>query len=100
MCRVSWAFRREMPHTKTFRECMALAASGRAMSASSTVLQRLEAETREHHAEADAAWLGLMGHDVTKHQYVRRLIDVYGFESPLEGSFAYTPGLDHVLPLR
>jgi heme oxygenase len=65
-----------------------------------TLLQELDAETREHHAEADSGWLALMAPNVTRQPYVEQLSSVYGFESPLEGAFLYTPRLDQVIPLR
>lgn len=58
----------------------------------SAMLARLDAATREHHAELDAFWLDLMAQGVTSEQYSAQLVRVYGFEAPLESALAYTPG--------
>jgi len=58
------------------------------------MLVRLNRETREHHADADAAWHELLVPDVSRDRYVDQLIRVYGFEAPLEGALAYAPAMD------
>jgi heme oxygenase len=58
----------------------------------SAMLARLDAATREHHAELDAYWLDLMAQGVTSELYSAQLVRVYGFEAPLESALAYTPG--------
>ena len=58
----------------------------------STMLSRLDAATRDHHAELDACWLDLMAQGVTADRYSAQLVRVYGFEAPLESALAYTPG--------
>lgn len=58
------------------------------------MLVRLNRETREHHAHADAAWHELLVPDVTRDRYIDQLVRVYGFEAPLEGALAYAPLMD------
>jgi heme oxygenase len=55
------------------------------------MLARLDAATRESHAELDAYWLDLMAQGVTIDRYQEQLARVYGFEAPLESAVAYTP---------
>ena len=57
----------------------------------SAMLQRLDAATREHHAELDGYWLDLMTQGVTADAYAAQLVRLYGFEAPLESALAYTP---------
>jgi len=63
-----------------------------------SMLNRLDVETRAHHAEVDAYWLDLMALGVTREQYKRQLMRVYGFEAPFESALTYTPYL--VIPDR
>jgi heme oxygenase len=58
-----------------------------------SMLNRLDLETREHHAHVDGYWLDLMATGVTREQYKAQLLRIYGFEAPLESAFAYTPHL-------
>lgn len=58
----------------------------------SATLARLDAATREHHAELDGYWLDLMAQGVTQSRYEAQLVRLYGFEAPLESALAYTPG--------
>ncbi len=58
----------------------------------SATLARLDAATREHHAEVDGYWLDLMAQGVTQARYEAQLVRVYGFEAPLASALAYTPG--------
>lgn len=55
------------------------------------MLTRLDAATRDFHAELDAYWLDLMAQGVTADRYQEQLVRVYGFEAPLESALAYTP---------
>ena len=64
----------------------------------SSMLSRLDGETRAHHGEADGYWLDLMSVGVTREQYKMQLVRVYGFEAPVESALAYTPHL--VIPDR
>ena len=57
----------------------------------SATLARLDAATRDHHAEVDGYWLDLMAQGVTREQYQAQLVRLYGFEAPLESAAAYTP---------
>jgi len=58
----------------------------------SATLARLDAATRNHHAEVDGYWLDLMAQGVTRELYQAQLVRLYGFEAPLESALAYTPG--------
>ena len=64
------------------------------------MLSRLNAETREHHAHADAPWLALLAADVRRQDYIRQLVVTYGFEAPVESALSYTPGLASIVKLR
>jgi len=66
----------------------------------STALVRLNLETRSFHAPADEGWLALLSPQVTRSDYLRQLVTVYGFEGPLEAAFAYTPSLRLFVDLR
>jgi heme oxygenase len=66
----------------------------------SRTLIRLNIATRAHHAAADEPWLDLMVPTVEKDAYTAHLIEVYGFEAPLEAAFRYTPGLTSLIDLR
>lgn len=59
----------------------------------SSMLTRLDMETRDFHADTDTFWLDLMASGVTREQYKAHLVRVYGFESPVESALAYTPHL-------
>lgn len=59
----------------------------------SSMLNRLDMETRDQHAEVDAHWLDLMASGVTRDQYKSTLMRIYGFEAPIESALAYTPNL-------
>src|SRR5262245_46107069 len=58
-----------------------------------SMLTRLDLQTRAYHASVDACWLDLLEPGVTRDQYRRQMIRVYGFEAPLESALAYTPHL-------
>jgi heme oxygenase len=68
----------------------------------SKTLVRLNVETRNLHAAADAPWLDLVGplHSVTRLDYVSQLVLAYGFDSPLEAALAYTPHLNSFIGLH
>jgi len=66
----------------------------------SKVLLRLELETRAHHPDADEPWRQLQRSTITRADYIRQLVSVYGFEAPLEAACAYTPNLRLVIDLR
>src|SRR3569623_276038 len=66
----------------------------------STAVMRLNLETRSFHSAADEGWLALLSRDVTRSDYLRQLVTVYGFEGPLEAAFAYTPNLKLFVDLR
>ncbi len=58
------------------------------------MITRLNAETAEHHAAADADFDPLFAQDVTAADYLVFLMRAYGFEAPVEAMLAMTPGLD------
>ena len=64
------------------------------------MLLRMNAETRAHHAHADAPWLALLAVDVRRHDYIHRLVVTYGFEAPVESALSYTQGLAAIVKLR
>jgi heme oxygenase len=57
------------------------------------MLNRLDIETRDHHASVDGYWLDLMASGVTRDTYRSHLMKLYGFEAPIESALAYTPHL-------
>ena len=57
------------------------------------MLNRLDLETRDRHADVDGYWLDLMASGVTRDQYKSVLMRIYGFEAPLESALVYTPHL-------
>lgn len=63
------------------------------MSQTPASLRRLDAETRDLHADVDRHWLDLMASGVTRETYRAHLARVYGFEAPLESALAYTKQL-------
>jgi heme oxygenase len=63
------------------------------MQPPSTMLHRLDKETRDLHADVDGFWLDLMAAGVTREQYKTVLVRIYGFEAPIESALAYTPHL-------
>src|SRR3569623_1220763 len=56
----------------------------------SAMLARLDAATRDSHAELDAYWLDLMAQGVTADRYREQLMRVCGFEAPPERAHACT----------
>jgi heme oxygenase len=63
------------------------------MHPASSMLNRLDMETRDFHVDTDAYWLDLMASGVSREQYQGHLTRVYGFESSVESALAYTPHL-------
>ena len=57
------------------------------------MLNRLDMETRDQHADVDGFWLDLMASGVTRENYKAQLMRIYGFEAPIESALAYTPHL-------
>lgn len=68
--------------------------------ATSWMIERLNAETRVHHADADAELDALFRGDVTATHYLVFLMRAYGFEAPVESAVAMTPRLEPVLDPR
>src|SRR5690348_2296810 len=70
------------------------------MERSSTMLDRLDRETRAHHPDADSPWVSLLSTGLTRARYIDHLVAVYGFEAPLEAALALTPRARPVWQLR
>lgn len=70
------------------------------MQPASSMVMRLNTETRHEHSRADAPWLDLMGIDVTRGRYLDALAAIYGFEAPIEAALALTPRVAALLQLR
>ncbi len=68
--------------------------------ATSWMIDRLNAQTRVHHADADADLDALFQSDVTATSYLVFLMRTYGFEAPLESGVALTPRLEQVVDPR
>ncbi|HEY1555063.1 MAG TPA: biliverdin-producing heme oxygenase [Kofleriaceae bacterium] len=66
----------------------------------SRTLQLLDRATKPYHVDADAAWTGVLAHDLTETEYASQLARVYGFEGPVEAALAYTSGLPARIDLR
>lgn len=66
----------------------------------SRTLIQLNIATRPHHAAADQPWLDLMAPRIDQAHYRALLIQVYGFEAPLDSAFRYTPELSSLIDLR
>jgi heme oxygenase len=79
---------------------MGLAVVDKIVPEFSTMLARLDVQTRGLHADADQSWKQLLDGNITRDEYTRRLITVYGFEAPFEAACANTPGLGDVIDLR
>ena len=66
----------------------------------STLLTRLDIETRSYHADADGVWLDVVAGAVSPDRYRALLVRIYGFEAPLEAALAYTPHVPTLIDLR
>lgn len=62
------------------------------------MIERLNAETRVHHGEADSDF-DLLFTQTSAPQYAAFLMRVYGFEAPLETALVATPGLGELIDL-
>jgi heme oxygenase len=65
----------------------------------SWMIERLNVETRRHHAEADTDFDILFLEDTSAQHYMVFLMRVYGFDVPLEAALATTPNLELMLDL-
>ena len=63
------------------------------------MIERLHADTRRHHAEADTDFDVLFRTNCSASHYLAFLLRVYGFEAPLESALALTPNLELMLDL-
>ena len=66
----------------------------------SSLLTRLNLETRHCHADVDDLWLALTSPTVTVADYTKALVRSYGLIAPFEGACKYTPGLARVVDFR
>jgi len=66
----------------------------------SPMIERLNEDTRLHHARAGADVDALFRPNVTSTQYMLFLMRAYGFEAPLDAAVAMTPRLEVVLDPR
>lgn len=64
------------------------------------MIERLQHETRDQHADADAELDAMFRTDITSTHYLLFLMRTYGFDTPLEAAIAMTPNLDRLLDLR
>ncbi|MBA3452372.1 MAG: biliverdin-producing heme oxygenase [Deltaproteobacteria bacterium] len=64
------------------------------------MIERLNDETRPHHAEADSDLDVLFRRETSATDYMLYLMRLYGFEAPLESALMTTPTLDLMLNLR
>jgi heme oxygenase len=64
------------------------------------MIDRLHAETRANHADADADFDLLFREQTTVSDYLTFLTRQYGFEAPLESACASTPNLDLMIDVR
>lgn len=72
---------------------------GRAVPHASWMIERLNAETRVHHAESEADFDILFASQTTPTNYMVFLMRLYGFEAPLESTLASTPNLELMIDL-
>lgn len=71
------------------------------MRHASWMIERLDRETRVHHADAAEGDFDLLFRErVETSDYVAFLLRVYGFVAPLEVSLAMTPNIDLVIDVR
>lgn len=64
------------------------------------MIERLNEETRGHHAEAESDFDLLFETETTPRHYLMFLIRVYGFEAPLESTLQMTPNLELMIDLK
>jgi len=69
------------------------------MAQASWMVDRLDEQTRIHHADADSDFDILFFDRTTPDEYFVYLMRVYGFELPLEAALARTPNLDLMIDL-
>ncbi len=66
----------------------------------SSLLTRLNLETRQGHADVDDPWLALMSPTVGIADYTGVLVRSYGLIAPFESACKYTPGLSRLVDFR
>lgn len=66
----------------------------------SSLLTRLNLDTRQYHADVDDAWLALLSPAVGVADYTGVLVRSYGLIAPFESACKYTPGLSLFVDFR
>ena len=64
------------------------------------MIERLNEETRHHHADAEADFDVLFEAETTPRHYLIFLVRAYGFEAPLESTLAMTPNLGLMIDIK
>ena len=64
------------------------------------MIERLNDETRKHHADAESDFDILFEDDLSPRHYLTFLVRAYGFEAPLESTLAMTPNLELMIDLK
>ncbi len=70
------------------------------MAHASWMIERLHAETRVNHSDADADFDLLFREQTSHEDYLLYLTRQYGFEAPMESALELTPNLDLMIDLR
>ena len=70
------------------------------MPHASWMIERLNEETRAHHAEAEMDFDVLFQPETTPEHYLAFLLKTYGFEAPLESMLQMTQNLELVIDLK
>lgn len=64
------------------------------------MIERLNNETRAHHAEAESDFDVLFEAETTPRHYLMFLVRAYGFEAPLESTLGMTPNLERMIDVK
>jgi heme oxygenase len=64
------------------------------------MIERLNEQTRQHHAECQADFEVLFQTEASARDYLLYLVRIYGFEAPLESTLAMTPNLELMIDLK
>jgi heme oxygenase len=64
------------------------------------MIERLNEQTRPHHAECEADFDVLFQTETTPRDYLVYLVRIYGFEAPLESTLSMTPNLELMIDLK
>jgi heme oxygenase len=66
----------------------------------SSLLTRLQAATRQWHAEVEQPWQSLLRPSVSRAEYLAQLVRTYGLMAPFESACKYTPNLPRIIDTR